>query len=99
MDRGILTTTYSRPAGDVSEEHLLDLLRESYADEPFVRVVDHLPATKDSVDTNYCDLTARIVRGRVLTISALDNLLKGASGAAVQNLNLMFGYPETMALS
>ncbi len=99
MDRGILTTTYSRPVGNVSEEQLLDLLREAYADEPFVRVVDHLPATKDSVDTNYCDLTARIVRGRVLTISALDNLVKGASGAAVQNFNLMFGYPETMALS
>ncbi|MBN1590129.1 MAG: N-acetyl-gamma-glutamyl-phosphate reductase [Pirellulales bacterium] len=99
MDRGILTTTYSRPVGKVSEEQLLDLLRETYADEPFVRVVDHLPGTKDSVGTNYCDVTARIVRGRVLTVSALDNLIKGASGAAVQNFNLMFGYPETTALS
>jgi len=98
MDRGILTTTYSRPVGNVSEEQLLDLLRESYADEPFVRVVDHLPATKDSVDTNYCDLTARIVRNRVLTISALDNLVKGASGAAVQNFNLMYRFPENTAL-
>jgi len=98
MDRGILTTTYSRPVGAVTEEQLLDLMRESYADEPFVRVVDHLPATKDSAGTNYCDMTARIVRGRVLTISALDNLIKGASGAAVQNFNLMYGFAETSGL-
>ncbi|NLE38794.1 MAG: N-acetyl-gamma-glutamyl-phosphate reductase [Pirellulaceae bacterium] len=98
MDRGILTTTYSRPVGNVSEEQVLDVLRAAYADEPFVRVVDHLPATKDSVDTNFCDVTARVVRGRVLTISALDNLIKGASGAAVQNFNLMYGFPETAAL-
>jgi N-acetyl-gamma-glutamyl-phosphate reductase len=98
MDRGILSTTYSRPRGNVSEEKLLDLLRAFYADEPFVRVVDHLPATKDSSGTNYCDITARVVRGRVMTISCLDNLIKGASGAAVQNFNLMFGFPETTAL-
>ncbi len=97
MDRGILTTTYSLPTGEVTEEKLLDTLREFYADEPFVRVVDHLPATKDSTGTNFCDITARIVRDRVLTISCIDNLIKGASGAAVQNFNLMFGYPETTA--
>jgi N-acetyl-gamma-glutamyl-phosphate reductase len=98
MDRGILTTTYSRPIGDVIEEKLLDALRTFYADEPFVRVVEHLPGTKDTVDTNFVDVTARLVRGRVVTISCLDNLIKGASGAAVQNFNLMFAYPETTAL-
>jgi len=98
MDRGILATTYSRPIGDVTEERVLEAFREFYSDEPFVRVVEHLPATKDSTDTNYCDITARVVRGRILTISCLDNLVKGASGAAVQNFNLMFGYPETTAL-
>ena len=98
MDRGILTTTYSRPKGTLAEEKLLDTLREFYADEPFVRVVDHLPGTKDSTGTNFCDITARIVRGWVITISCLDNLVKGASGSAVQNFNLMFGYPETTAL-
>jgi len=98
MDRGILTTTYSRPRGQVSEEKLLDALREFYADEPFVRVVDHLPGTKDSMGTNFCDVTVRRGRGRVLTISCLDNLIKGASGAAVQNFNLMYGHPETTAL-
>ena len=98
MDRGILATTYSRPAGELTEEKLLAALRGFYADEPFVRVIDHLPGTKDSAGTNYCDLTARIVRGRVITISCLDNLVKGASGAAVQNFNVMYGYPETTAL-
>lgn len=98
MDRGILTTTYSQPKAEFSEEKVLQTLRDFYADEPFVRVVDHLPGTKDSAGTNFCDVTARIVRDRVLTISCLDNLIKGASGAAVQNFNLMYGYPETTAL-
>jgi N-acetyl-gamma-glutamyl-phosphate reductase len=98
MDRGILTTTYSRPIGDVSEEKLLATLREFYEAEPFIRVVEHLPGTKDTVDTNFVDVTLRLVRGRVVTISCLDNLIKGASGAAVQNFNIMFGYPETTAL-
>ena len=99
MDRGILTTAYSRPVDPgVTEEKLMQALLEFYADEPFVRVVEHLPGTKDCAGTNFCDMTVRMVRGRVLTISCIDNLVKGASGAAVQNFNLMFGYPETTAL-
>ncbi|MCC7086636.1 MAG: N-acetyl-gamma-glutamyl-phosphate reductase [Pirellulales bacterium] len=98
MDRGILTTTYSKPVGNLTEEKLFAALREFYADEPFVRVVDHLPGTKDTTDSNFCDITVRLIRGRVLTISCLDNLIKGASGAAVQNFNLLYGFPETTAL-
>lgn len=98
MDRGILSVTYSQPVKPVTEEQVMQIIREFYANEPFVRVVDHLPGTKDSVGTNFCDITARVVRGRVLTFSCLDNLVKGAAGAAVQNFNLMFGYPETTAL-
>jgi N-acetyl-gamma-glutamyl-phosphate reductase len=98
MDRGILSTAYSQPLAELSEEKALSVIREFYANEPFVRVVNHLPGTKDTADTNFCDITARVVRGRVLTISCLDNLIKGASGAAVQNFNLMYGYPETTAL-
>jgi N-acetyl-gamma-glutamyl-phosphate reductase len=98
MDRGILSTIYARPRGDVTETRLLEILREFYAAEPFVRVVDHLPATKDSSGTNFVDITARLVRGRVITISGEDNLIKGAAGAAVQNFNLMYGYLETTAL-
>jgi N-acetyl-gamma-glutamyl-phosphate reductase len=98
MDRGILTTAYSVPVDGVTEEKVMQTLQDFYADEPFVRVVEHLPGTKDCAYTNFCDITARVVRGRVLTISCIDNLIKGASGAAVQNFNLMFGYPETTAL-
>ena len=97
MDRGILTTTYSQPTAEASEEKVLQTIRDFYADEPFVRVVDHFPGTKDSLGTNFCDITARVVRGRVLTFSCLDNLIKGAAGAAVQNFNLMYGYQETTA--
>jgi N-acetyl-gamma-glutamyl-phosphate reductase len=98
MDRGILTTAYGRRRQEVSESQLIEALRQTYAATPFVRVVDHLPATKDTAYTNYCDLTARVVGDRAIVISTIDNLIKGASGAAVQNMNLMFGIPETAAL-
>jgi N-acetyl-gamma-glutamyl-phosphate reductase len=98
MDRGILSTIYIRPKQPIAEAAVMQLLRDAYAGERFVRVVDHLPATKDTVDTNFCDITARVVRGRVLLISCLDNLVKGAAGAAVQNFNCVFGLPETAGL-
>jgi len=98
MDRGILSTIYIRPRKKLAEGDVMNLLRDAYADERFVRVVDHLPGTKDTVDTNFCDITARVVRDRVLLISCLDNLVKGAAGAAVQNFNVLFDLPETMGL-
>ena len=98
MDRGILATIYSQPLKELTEEKALDTIREFYSREPFIRVVNHLPGTKDTSGTNYCDITARVVRGRLITISCLDNLIKGASGAAVQNFNLMHGFAETTAL-
>lgn len=98
MDRGILSTSYALPTNDTSTDALLALYHEFYAGEPFVRVLAGLPATKHVAGTNFCDITARIVRGRVVVLSAIDNLIKGASGAAVQNFNLMCGIPETTAL-
>ena len=98
MDRGILTTAYVRPTRSVPQVELLDVLREFYRNEPFVQVVEHLPATKDVAFTNNCHITARVVGERVMTIAVIDNLIKGASGSAVQNFNLMFGYDETLAL-
>jgi N-acetyl-gamma-glutamyl-phosphate reductase len=98
MDRGILSTIYIRPRKKLAESDVMALLRDAYAAERFVRVVDHLPGTKDTVDTNFCDITARVVRDRVLLISCLDNLVKGAAGAAVQNFNVLFDLPETMGL-
>lgn len=98
MDRGILSTIYARPEKSVSQENLLEMYREYYRDEPFVRVVDDVPATKHTSHTNFCDITVRVVRGMVIVVSAIDNLIKGASGAAVQNFNLMHGFPETETL-
>jgi N-acetyl-gamma-glutamyl-phosphate reductase len=98
MDRGILTTCYAQPTKELGDQALVALLRESYANEPFVRVISTLPSTKQVSHTNYCDITARSVRGRVVVISAIDNLVKGASGAAVQTFNLMFGFDEATAL-
>jgi len=102
MDRGILSVIYAKPAQSklraAGQSELLKTLREFYQNEPFVHVVDHLPATKDVSGTNFVHMTARITGGRVILLSVVDNLIKGASGAAVQNFNLMFGYPETTGL-
>jgi N-acetyl-gamma-glutamyl-phosphate reductase len=98
MDRGIYSTIYATPRRNVTEEQLLELYRAYFAQAPFVRVVKRLPATKDTAHTNYLDVTVRVVRGKVLVIAAEDNLVRGASGVAVQNFNRMYGYDETTGL-
>lgn len=98
MDRGILTTAYGRATGAVSQADALDCLRSFYESSPFIRVVDHLPATKDVSHSNRCHMTIRVVKDWVLAISCLDNLIKGASGAAVQNMNVMLGWDESLGL-
>jgi len=98
MDRGILCTIYANPIQEASEDQLLELFREFYADKPFVRIVEHLPATKDVSGSNFCDITVRLVRGKLILLACTDNLIKGASGVAVQNFNLMYGFDETAAL-
>ncbi len=102
MTRGILTTAYFNLKDDRSTEELLALFREFYADEPFVRVrpAGDLPTTKQVWGSNYCDIGLQVDRrtGRVLVIAVIDNLVKGAAGQAVQNMNLLFGLPETTGL-
>jgi N-acetyl-gamma-glutamyl-phosphate reductase len=98
MDRGIFSTIYARPKRQFSEAELLDIYSSYYRDAPFVRVLPNVPSTKDSAGTNFCDMTLRVVRGQIVVLSCLDNLIKGAAGAAVQNFNLMYGYPETTGL-
>jgi N-acetyl-gamma-glutamyl-phosphate reductase len=97
MDRGLFATIYALPRSVAVEHDLHDLYRSYYAESPFIRVVKHLPATKDSAFTNFCDISVRVVRGRIVILACLDNLIKGASGVAVQNFNLMYGFPETTA--
>ena len=98
MDRGILCTMYTRPAKEASEDEILDAMREFYRGKPFIRIIEHLPSTKDVTHTNYCDITVRKSRGQIIVLSCIDNLLKGAAGVAVQNFNLMCGFDETTAL-
>jgi N-acetyl-gamma-glutamyl-phosphate reductase len=98
MDRGIFSTIYATPRRPVEEAALREVYRSYYANAPFVRVVDHLPATKYTVGTNYLDLHVRVVRGRVLVFAAEDNLIRGASGVAVQNFNRMHGFDERLGL-
>jgi N-acetyl-gamma-glutamyl-phosphate reductase len=99
MDRGMLCSIYATPAVGTTETQLNDALASAYADEPFVRHrTDVIPATKYVANTNYCDVAARLAKGRVVLFSALDNLLKGASTQAIQNMNLMFGLDETTGL-
>jgi N-acetyl-gamma-glutamyl-phosphate reductase len=99
MDRGMLATIYAKPVGKVTESQLHDALASAYEKAPFVRVrKDILPATKYVIHTNFCDVAVRLAKGRVIVFGALDNLVKGASGQAVQNMNIMFGFEETTGL-
>jgi N-acetyl-gamma-glutamyl-phosphate reductase len=101
MDRGILSSIYARPTSpDVSADRIAEAYHQAYDDKPFVRVRDGevLPATKYVAGTNFCDVGARVVKGRVVLFGALDNVIKGASGQAIQNMNLMFGLDETAGL-
>jgi N-acetyl-gamma-glutamyl-phosphate reductase len=98
MDRGIFSTIYATPRVAVTQEQLRTTMRDYFRGKPFVRVRESLPATKDTVHTNFLDLHVNLVRGRVLILAAEDNLVRGASGVAVQNFNLMAGFEETAGL-
>lgn len=102
MNRGILATCTARPRGEVpTTEAALAVAADFYADEPFVVVSERSPSTKATLGTNVAHLTVRIDprTGTVLALCAIDNLGKGASGAAIQNMNLLSGLDETMGLA
>jgi N-acetyl-gamma-glutamyl-phosphate reductase len=101
MTRGILATCYARPAASgLSTRGLLDHYRDFYANEAFVHVVDESPHTKATAGSNSVHVTVRFDdrTGTVVAIAAEDNLVKGASGQALQNANLLLGLPETLGL-
>ena len=101
MNRGILSTIYVR-GPKASPEDLHALLAKAYAKEPFVHVLPFrtLPQTRHVRGSNmtFIGVTADRIAGRAIIVSALDNLTKGASGQAVQNMNVMLGFPETMGI-
>jgi N-acetyl-gamma-glutamyl-phosphate reductase len=102
MTRGILATCHARPAVDgLSTAKLLDTYRDAYAAEPFVVVSDAPPTTKATLGANRAHVTVRFDErtGSVLALSAIDNLVKGASGQALQALNVVLDLPETTGLS
>ena len=100
----LLTSAFPDAGGapDVAYDPSLadDLYRRRYDAEPFVRVRDDFPATKATAGSNYCDVTVRVDEGKrlIVGLAALDNLVKGASGQAVQCMNLMFDLPEEEGL-
>lgn len=98
FDRGILSSTYSDPTQDITTEQLNTLYNEFYADEPFVQIVTAPPAVKNIAKSNYCHIFPTVAKGKVVVFSVIDNLIKGASGQAIQNMNILFNLPETMGL-
>ncbi|UII23521.1 N-acetyl-gamma-glutamyl-phosphate reductase [Fulvivirga ligni] len=100
VDRGILATSYSTPKNGMTQEKLDDLYKTFYHDKPFVRVREDLPTLKDVRGSNYCDIHPVWDErtNRIMVFSAIDNLVKGAAGQAIQNMNLMIGADETTGL-
>jgi N-acetyl-gamma-glutamyl-phosphate reductase len=101
VERGILSTMYFRPIGGlVGNDTWLEKYRAFYKGEPFVEVSDQVPGLAEVVRTNFCRLTVREDKaaGLVKVFSVIDNLVKGASGQAVENMNIMFGFAEDAGL-
>jgi N-acetyl-gamma-glutamyl-phosphate reductase len=102
MNRGILSTIYVRGANGQTPEDLHGILKQTYAAEPFVHVLPfgQMPQSRHVRGSNmtFIGVTKDRIPGRAIICSTLDNLVKGASGQAVQNMNLMLGFPETQGL-
>ncbi|RNC69386.1 MAG: N-acetyl-gamma-glutamyl-phosphate reductase [Desulfuromonadales bacterium] len=102
MDRGILSTVYARLAGNTTAADLAKIFADVYEGEPFVRVLPagSFPSTAHVRGSNFCDIGVAVDSrtGRVIVVSAIDNLVKGAAGQAVQNMNIMCGFPENLGL-
>ena len=101
LDRGILETIYTRVGASTTENTIAETYRAAYAGAPFVRVTGGtLPVIKQVANTNFCDIGWKLdaASGRLVVVSVLDNLLKGAAGQAVQGFNIAFGFDERAGL-
>lgn len=101
MNRGILCTIYAKPKDEtLSDNDIHKIYSSFYKNEPFVRLKEgsEFPKTKDVIYTNFCDIATKVTENRIIILSAIDNLIKGASGQAVQNMNVMCGFDEKMGL-
>lgn len=101
VDRGILSTAYLKPKDSITEDQVRDCFEKHYGEEPFVRLRSVPPAIKEVRGTNYCDIfsTYDDRTGNIIVIATIDNLVKGAAGQAVQNMNIMLGIDETQGLN
>jgi N-acetyl-gamma-glutamyl-phosphate reductase len=100
MTRGLIASCYAPLRSGKSAQDVAGAYAREYAEEPFVRVLDTYPATKATLGSNWCLVHALVdeENSRLVAFAALDNLVKGAAGSALQNFNARFGYPETMGL-
>jgi N-acetyl-gamma-glutamyl-phosphate reductase len=101
MNRGILATVYAKLKKIIDAKQLTNMYKDFYKAEKFIRIFeDKLPNTKYVAGTNYCDLAVQVneATGQVIVLSAIDNLVKGAAGQAVQNMNILYALPEETAL-
>lgn len=96
MNRGILSTMYASLKNQVSDDEIFEVYKEFYKGEPFIRLKKDMPETRWVKGSNFCDISFKIDKrtNRIIVISAIDNLMKGAAGTAVHNMNLMFGFDE-----
>ena len=103
MSRGILSTLYAYPQKETTWENIRDLYAAFYREAPFVRLLEkgELPNTLRVRGSNYCEIGWRLdpLTGRVIILSAIDNLVKGASGQAIQNMNILLGWDQTLGLT
>lgn len=102
MTRGILATSYAQVTDGVTQTQLMNCLKETYKNNPFVRVIDDANAvgTNRVKGSNYCDITVKLDprTNRATIVGVIDNLVKGAAGQAIQNMNVQFNYPQTTGL-
>ncbi|MCX9087949.1 MAG: Asd/ArgC dimerization domain-containing protein, partial [Candidatus Methanoperedens sp.] len=98
--RGILTTAHIFVKKQLSQEDVSAIYNDFYNDKPFIRLIKGIPMLGNVRGSNFCDIGFEVEKGsdRIVAISAIDNLVKGASGQAIQNMNLMSGLPETTGL-
>jgi len=103
MERGMMSTIYLQLKKNISTSEALKLYKDFYSKEYFVRVMDEgiFPDTKNVVRTNFCDIGCKVFpeKNLVIVVTAIDNLVKGASGQAVQNMNIMYGFEEKLGLN
>lgn len=100
LSRGILATVYLKKSKNAKGKDLISLYKKFYNKEPFVRIREagDFPRLKDVAGTNFCDVSIQNNSESIIIVAAIDNLLKGASGQAVQNMNIMYGFPEYLGL-